>query len=229
LSNKSETRELEERIGYRFSDPKLLMQALTHSSQTAGRGADSERLEFLGDRVLGLVIAQFVVERHPDASVGSIATRYNALVNRSSCARVAEMIQLGKLLRLGKSVPAPSGNPGAGVLADAMEALIASVYLDGGLEEARRLILRFWSGPEFERLGDGDDPKSRLQVWAQARQMRIPDYRVTERTGPAHKPSFTVDVELETGISASAQASSKKLAERRAASKLLDMLDAGDD
>lgn len=227
MSARSDTKELEGRIGYGFNDRRLLMQALTHSSQ-AGKGGDNERLEFLGDRVLGLVIAQYVVEENPDASVGLIATRYNALVNQSSCARVAEMLELGKLLRLGKSVPATRGNPGTGVLADAMEALIAAVYLDGGLEEARRFVLRYWTRQEFEGVGDGDDPKSRLQSWAQARRKGLPEYRVVERSGPAHRPSFTVEVSLGNGGSASAQAPSKKLAERRAAARLLVQLGEGD-
>ena len=228
MNARSDTKELEGRIGYGFNDRRLLMQALTHSSQTAGRGGGNERLEFLGDRVLGLVIAQYIVETNPDASVGLIATRYNALVNQSSCARVAELLELGKLLRLGKSVPAPGGNPGTGVLADAMEALIAAVYLDGGMEEARRFILRYWSRPEFDGVGDGDDPKSRLQSWAQARRMGLPEYRVVERSGPAHSPSFTVEVGLGTGESATAQAPSKKQAERRAAARLLGLLGEGD-
>ena len=228
MSAGPDTTELERRIGYGFSDRGLLMQALTHSSHTAGKGGDSGRLEFLGDRVLGLVIAQYIVETNPDASVGLIATRYNALVNQSSCARVAELLELGKLLRLGKSVPAPRGNPGTGVLADAMEVLIAAVYLDGGMEEARRVILRFWSRPEFDGVGEDGDPKSSLQSWAQARRLGLPEYRVVERSGPAHRPSFTVEVGLGTGESASAQAPSKKLAERRAAARLLSLLGEGD-
>ena len=228
MSARSDTKELEGRIGYGFNDRRLLMQALTHSSQTAGKGGDNDRLEFLGDRVLGLVIAQHIVEANPDASVGLIATRYNALVNQSSCARVAELLELGKMLRLGKSVPAPRGNPGTGVLADAIEALIAAVYLDGGMEEARRFVLRYWTRPEFDGVGDGDDPKSRLQSWALARRMALPEYRVVERSGPAHRPSFTVEVRLGSGEGASAQAPSKKLAERRAAARLLGLLGEGD-
>ncbi len=204
------------------------MQALTHSSQAAGRGGDNERLEFLGDRVLGLVIAQRVIETQPQASVGELAIRLNALVKKSSCARVAEAIGLGRQLRLGKGASGPGGMPGTGLLGDAMEALIAAVYLDGGIEPARQLVLRFWSVPEFDVLGDAEDPKSRLQSWVQARRMKIPEYRVINCSGPPHKPRFTIRVELESGMNAEAEASSKKLAESRAAEAILQLLGAGD-
>ncbi len=225
MSKKHDTRELEDRIGYRFKDRRLLVLALTHASQTMGSNGDNERLEFLGDRVLGLVVSELIMELHPQARVGELAVRLNALVNKSTCASVAEVIGLGSSLRLGKGVPNPGGRPGDSVLADALEALIAAVYLDGGIAEAERLIRAFWMDRALNVSPDAEDPKSRLQVWAQARKMGLPGYQVIERVGRPHKPRFTIQVELDSGESAVATESSKKLAERAAAARLLSRLE----
>jgi ribonuclease-3 len=216
------------RLGHAFRDPGLLVQALTHASVASPTRPDNQRLEFLGDRVLGLAIAGALLEAFPEAAEGQLAPRFNALVRKETCAEVARGIGLGEVLKLGRSEMLTGGRKKDALLGDAMEAVIAAVFLDGGFAVARAVILSHW-GPRVSRVAeDARDPKSALQEWVQARGLPLPDYVETGREGPDHAPRFTVDVRLSTGQRAQAHAKSKRLAEQEAAKALLGLLEDGD-
>lgn len=215
---------LAERLSHEFNNPDLLLRALTHGSVTAPGRPDNQRLEFLGDRVLGLVIAEALLAADPGAPEGRIAPRFNALVRRETCAAVARKIDLGAALRLGRSEMASGGRRKEALLADAMEAVIAAVYLDAGLEAARAFVLRLWADHIAHVETDARDAKTALQEWAQARGEPPPDYREIGRTGPDHAPMFTIEVRLSSGAHDSAAASSKRAAEQMAAAALLQRL-----
>ena len=212
---------LQTRLGHRFGRPELLERALTHPSASTPARPDNQRLEFLGDRVLGLVVAEALLERYPDEAEDDLAPRLNALVRRETLAEVAAEIRLGEALHLGRSESTGGGRRKKAILADAMEAVIAALYLDAGLEAARRFVLGRWQA----RLEAPDtapmDAKTRLQEWAQGRGQRPPDYHVTAREGPDHAPRFTVEARLEDGPRAEGSAASKKQAEQAAAGALL--------
>lgn len=210
---------LEAILDWRFTDRNLLEEALTHSS-TRTR-TSNERLEFLGDRVLGLVIAEAMVERHPDETEGQLAPRLNALVSRETCGEIANRIDLGPFLTMARSEAMSGGRRKAALLANAMEAVIAAVYLDGGLDAARGVILRQWRHLLNEQETAPIDAKTKLQEWAQGRGEPVPLYEMTARSGPDHAPVFTMRVTLTSGASAEASAASKRLAERACAEKLL--------
>ena len=214
-----------DRIGYNFRDPNLLDEALTHPSVRAPVRANNQRLEFLGDRVIGLIVADLVFDRYPDANEGELTRRYNALVRGETCVRVAREIGLGSVLLLDSSA-APGGRPIPSALEDGLEALVAGVYRDGGIEPARRLVDRLWQryielGPE-----DARDPKSRLQEWAHAHGMALPDYREVHRTGPDHAPVFTVEAVMADGRRTRATATSIRKGQQKAAEAMLATLDA---
>jgi ribonuclease-3 len=214
-----------ERIGHRFADPALLVAALTHGSIASPARPDNQRLEFLGDRVLGLAIAEAVLAHDPAAREGDLAPRFNALVRRETCAAVALATGLGEVLRLGRSEMLSGGRHKEALLADAMEAVIAAVYLDAGFEAARALVLRLWGGRIAAAGGDARDAKTSLQEWAQARGLPPPDYVETAREGPSHAPMFSIEVRLASGESARAQAGAKRTAEQAAARILLERLE----
>ena len=211
----------QDRIGHRFSDPALLLRAVTHSSVGTPNREDNQRLEFLGDRVLGLVMSEALLEEDRQASEGQLAPRFNALVRKETCADVARQIDLGAVLRLGRSEMLSGGRRKQALLGDAMEAVIAAVYRDAGFEAARDMILRLWG----ERIGqveeDARDAKTALQEWAQARGMTPPRYAELSRKGPDHAPVFTIAAQLENGQEAQASAGSKRQAEQAAAQALL--------
>ncbi|MEM8752895.1 MAG: ribonuclease III [Pseudomonadota bacterium] len=221
-------------LGHRFADPDLLEEALTHPSAASPARPHNQRLEFLGDRILGLVIAETLADRHPDEAEGALAPRLNELVRKETCAAVAQEIGLAALLRLGKSEAKTGGRRKTAILGDAMEALIAAVYLDaggadGGLAAARAAILRCW-GPHIEAQGEAPrDAKTHLQEWAQGKGMRPPRYETTGREGPDHAPLFTVSAFLANGAHAEAQARSKRAAEQEAARLLLAAMGAEDE
>ncbi len=208
-------------IGHDFGAPDLLIRALTHGSVSSATRPDNQRLEFLGDRVLGMVIAEALFLGDPAASEGQMAPRFNALVRKETCADVARQIDLGKVLKLGRSETLSGGRRKLALLGDAMEAVIAAVYLDGGYDAARQLILRLWGARITDVEEDARDAKTALQEWAQARGLAPPEYVETAREGPDHAPIFTIEAKLENGIVASAQASSKRQAEQAAARTLL--------
>ncbi len=211
------------RLGHGFRRPELLIEALTHPSLAVG--AHNQRLEFLGDRVLGLVIAEALLAEDPAAEEGALAPRLNALVRKETCAEVAESLDLGAALRMGRSEMLSGGRRKTALLGDAMEAVIAAVYLDGGLEAARRLILGAW-GPRIAAVrAVGRDPKTMLQEWAQARGLSPPAYHDRDRQGPDHAPVFSVEVRLDDGRSADGRAASKRAAQQAAAEALLGRLE----
>ncbi|MEM6941701.1 MAG: ribonuclease III [Pseudomonadota bacterium] len=217
----SELRAFEARIGHRFADPALLNRALTHASMSNANKDDNQRLEFLGDRVLGLVMAEALLSSDQAASEGQLAPRFNRLVRKETCADVARQIDLGAVLRLGRSEMISGGRRKQALLGDAIEAVIAAVYLDGGFEAARDLILRLWGARVQTVEADARDAKTALQEWAQARKLPPPQYVQTARTGPDHAPTFTIAARLETGAEAAATAASKRAAEQAAAAALL--------
>ena len=209
------------RLGHSFTSPALLVQAVTHGSMTTPNRDDNQRLEFLGDRVLGLVMAEALLTADPHAAEGLIAPRYNALVRRETCADVARAIDLGTVLKLGRSEMQSGGRRKEALLADAMEAVIAAVYLDAGFDAARTVVLWLWA----DRIGgvddDARDAKTALQEWAQARGEMPPDYVEVARAGPDHQPLFTIEVRLASGPTEQAVAGSKRQAEQAAAAALL--------
>lgn len=208
-------------LRHAFDDPDILQQALTHPSGASSVRPDNQRLEFLGDRVLGLVIAEALSNAFPDAPEGELAPRFNALVRRETLAEIAVEIDLGKYLRLGRSESISGGRRKAAILADAMEAVIAALYLDGGLPAAQQFIHRYWEGRVKAARTAPTDAKTRVQEWAQGRGEAPPAYEMVSRTGPDHAPVFHVAAVLQNGVRGEGKARSKKLAEQAAAEQLL--------
>lgn len=221
----ADLKAFEAKVGHRFVRPELLLGAVTHASIGSATRPDNQRLEFLGDRVLGLVMAEALLSADTTASEGQLAPRFNALVRKETCADVARDIGLGEVMKLGRSEMLSGGRRKEALLGDALEALIAAVYLDGGFDAAKALVLRLWG----DRIGavetDARDPKTSLQEWAQARGMPPPRYAQTGREGPDHQPIFTVEVVLEDGAREVARAGSKRIAEQMAARSLLARLE----
>ncbi len=216
---------LAEKLGHRFKQPKLLEGALTHpslfGSRTRKKGSAYERLEFLGDRVLGLVIAEWLYETFPNAEEGEMAIRHASLVNRHALRGVAVTLGLGKFLRLARGENAESGRKNLATLPDAMEAVIGALYLDGGFEAARKFIHQYWQqGIAVSEMPA--DPKTALQEWAQGQGLPLPAYRVVENSGPAHAPKFVVEASVKGIPPAIAEGNSKRDAQKAAAAKLLE-------
>ena len=209
------------RLGYTFVKPDYLVRSVTHSSMVSPHRDDNQRLEFLGDRVLGLVMAEALLKADPNAPEGLLAPRFNALVRKETCADVARQVDLGAVLKLGRSEMKTGGRRKEALLADAMEAVIAAVYQDGGFEAARDVILRLWGKRVNNVADDARDAKTALQEWAQARGETPPQYVEVARTGPDHQPIFTIEARLSSGPSEQATAGSKRQAEQAAASALL--------
>jgi ribonuclease-3 len=221
----SELRAFEARIGYSFSTPELLVEAVTHASMSSSTRNDNQRLEFLGDRVLGLVMAQALIEADPNASEGALAPRFNALVRKETCADVAREIDLGAVVRLGRSETVSGGRRKLALLGDAIEAVIAAVYLDAGFQAARDMVLRLWADRITQVDDDARDAKTSLQEWAQARSLSPPEYIEIDRNGPDHAPIFTIMAQLSTGVKGSATAGSKREAQQGAARALMAILE----
>ena len=222
----SELRQFSADIGYEFQNPGLLITALTHSSMSSVNRSDNERLEFLGARVLGLVMAHAFLDLGARATEGQLAPRFNALVRKETCADVARSIGVGNLLKLGRSEMVSGGRRKEALLGDAMEALIAAVYRDGGFAEAQALILRLWNTRITSVKADARDPKTALQEWVQARKGPPPNYVELSRSGPDHAPQLEIEVRLHSGQAAQAKAGSKRQAEQAAAKLLLERLGA---
>jgi len=210
-----------DKLGYKASDNALFERALSHAST----GPDSyERLEFLGDRVLGLVIARALYERYPDEPEGKLSRRYNALVARETCAEVGRALGLPPLIRLGRQARDDRANNSDNVIGDVVEALIGALLIDGSLEAAERFILAGWE-PYLAGQGRAPHhPKSALQELAAARGRRAPAYEVVSRTGAHHQPKFEVRVSVNGLGDATAEGSSKQEAETAAAAALLAQL-----
>ncbi len=217
--------ELESRLGYRFRERGHLARALVHRSAGERAGGDNERLEFLGDRVLGLVVADLVFHGFPDEPEGGLSRRHTALVRRETLALVAEQWRLGPHLRLAPSERAAGGGANPAILADAVEAVIGAVYEDGGYAVASELVCRFWA-PRLRAVATAPrDAKTALQEWSQAQGLGLPVYREVERTGPPHAPAFVVEVAVPHHPPERARGRSKRGAEQEAASALLARLE----
>lgn len=214
-------RSFEQRLGYEFSNLSLLVEALTHSSIASDFRKDNQRLEFLGDRVLGLVMAEALLEIDQTAPEGTLAPRFNALVRKETCAEVARQIELGGVLKIGRSEMLSGGRRKDALLGDGMEAVIAAIYKDGGFEIAKTIIIKLWGDRIKNVKVDARDPKTMLQEWAQARGQNPPNYEVISRSGPDHAPDFLVKVILASGETSEAMAGSKRQAEQMAAKALL--------
>jgi ribonuclease-3 len=215
------------RLGHTFSEPDLLVRAVTHPSMSSPSREDNQRLEFLGDRVLGLVMAEALLEADTKAKEGQLAPRFNALVRKEACADVARDIDLGAVLKLGRSETMSGGRRKQTLLGDAMEAVIAAVYLDGGFSSAKAMILRLWGDRINQVDDDARDAKTALQEWAQARRMPPPKYVTLSRSGPDHAPVFLIEVRLENGATSQASAGNKRQAEQAAAVALLEQVTKG--
>jgi ribonuclease-3 len=217
--------ELERRLGHSFEDRELLERALTHGSVTKGssRVRDNERLEFLGDRVLNLVVAERIMALKPDFPEGELSKLMNQLVNYHACAAAARRVGLPEALRVDASATKIGARDNDRVLGDACEALIAALYIDAGIGAARDFVLAFW-GDAFETLdAPAKDPKTLLQEWAMARGLEVPTYKVVKQEGSAHEPVFTVEVRVPNLEPAAAKGGSKREAEKLAADLLLTM------
>lgn len=212
--------EIAKRLGYSFKDRALLRHALTHASKKGKRG-DYERLEFLGDRVLGLVIAEHLFRHHPQATEGFMSARHSGLVRGEACAEAGMAIGLDDFIEMGDSERSKGMNLNATVIGDVMEALIAAIYLDGGLDAARGFILHNWQGILAAPKIAEKDAKTFLQEWALARALPIPAYRIISREGPEHEPVFVVSVEVLGREPTQGTGKSKRIAEQQAAGAFL--------
>ncbi len=211
-------------INYSFNDINIFINALTHSSYNGSNVSDNQRLEFLGDRVLALIISEELLKSDRDATEGQLAPRLNVLVRKQTCAQIAMKIGLGEALIMGRSEALSGGRRKSAILADAMEAVIAAVYLDGGLRAAQEVVLEIWKINLKNAPSETFEAKSALQEWAQARGMQPPIYTELNRLGPDHAPLFKIEVSLSNGKTSQGQASSKRLAEQIAAKALLGTL-----
>lgn len=217
-----EIARLETLIGYRFRQKDRLDRALTHASALPSRGGNYERMEFLGDRVLGLCVAENLFTTFKDAKEGELSVRLNQLVSAATCAAVADEMEMHRFIRTGSDVKKITGKRMLNVRADVVESLIAAIYLDGGLEEARTFILKYWEKRVQEPDGGRRDAKTELQEWAHANFAVTPVYRVDERSGPDHDPRFTVTVEIPGVAPEQGMERSKRAAEQVAATRVLE-------
>ncbi len=221
---KQATDLLETRIGYRFADARLLDVALTHISALTGvrnRAGSYQRLEFLGDHVLGLVVSDMLFREFPRADEGELSRRLADLVRKEACADVARALDLGPALRLGGSEAQGGGRRSTAILGDVCESLIGAVFLDGGYPAAADFITRFWRERMLVPQLPLRDPKTMLQEWAQGRGLPTPAYREVTRTGPHHDPEFRVAVQLPDFAPAEGIGRSKRAAEQAAAAAML--------
>jgi ribonuclease-3 len=214
---------LETRIGYHFKNPDLLKVALTHRSlaRESGSSRHNQRMEFLGDAVLGLLVAEMLYTLFPDEDEGGLSKRLVALVNGEQLAEIAKDWQLGEALLMSDGEAEQGGRSNKSNLEDGCEALLGAIYLDGGLDAARSLIQSFWAPYAEQSATPPKDAKTTLQEWAQGRGLPLPEYVVISADGPAHAPQFVVEVRVQGKTPARAQAGVKKLAERLAAEAML--------
>jgi ribonuclease-3 len=217
-------KELEKRLGYRFKDQALLERALTHASLRGTKIAreDNERLEFVGDRVLGLAIVELLDETLPSATEGELARHLNRLVRGETCAKVGRELGLGEFLMLSDSEAGSGGRLKGTILADAVEAVLGAIFLEAGFDKARDVVRHLWRSEETLHPRAAVDPKSALQEWAQGQGLALPHYEEIERKGPDHAPSFTSEVRIKGKAPARGEGTSKRAAEQAAASALLE-------
>lgn len=211
---------LEEKLGHRFADARLLEIALTHSS-VLNSPANNERLEFLGDRVLSLAMAELLYSSYPAEREGDLAKRHAALVAKSALLEVAEKLGLDAYVRLSRGEIKSGGAKKDTILSDCLEALIGAVFLDGGYAPACAFVHAQWRGLVATHTVPPEDAKSSLQVWAQQRGLPLPEYKLKSRTGSDHQPVFEIEVTVRGLAPVSAAAASKQSAEKEAALKML--------
>lgn len=218
---------LEEKLGYEFINPALLENALTHSSYAnenkVKRLQNNERLEFLGDSVLGMVVADYLYRAHPDLPEGDLTRTRAALVCEESLAEVAQQLALGSYLKLGRGEDAGGGRTRPSIVADAVEAVLAAVYLDGGIGSVRKIIRRFILDRESEK-GASRDFKTALQELVQRESGQVLSYRITGSEGPDHAKTFSAEVDLNGAPVGQGQGHSKKMAEQMAAKAAIEKL-----
>lgn len=224
--------ELQAVIAYRFAKPKLLVEALTHASMVgpgrrprAKRQRSNERLEFLGDRVLGLAVAHLLLESYPGEAEGGLTHRHSMLVRRETLAEVAAAIGLDRWIDVAHGGRGSGGMSNPTILADACEAVIGAVFVDGGYEPASALVRRYWRERVSDMTESPRDAKTMLQVWALGHGRSLPVYRVLDSEGPAHAPVFTIEVAIDGIGKAVAEAGAKRAAEQAAAALLLERLE----
>lgn len=215
--------DFQTRLGHKFADTTLLARALRHASLDVEQ--DNEQLEFLGDRVLGLVIANHLVASHADESEGDMARRLAQLVSRKTCARIADDVGLAEVLKTDEGIRRKGDVP-RNVLADGCEAVLGAVFLDAGLAAAQGVIMQLWQDAFAAQVDAPIDNKTALQEWLMQRGKPVPRYEIIDRAGPDHAPEFTVSVTAEPGA-AQGRGASRKLAEQRAAAALLQLLEKG--
>jgi len=216
--------KLQAAIGYTFKDIGLLRQALVHSSATAQRLKSNERMEFMGDRVLGLILAELLLNAFPDEDEGEISYRFTALAQRDALATVAGEIGLAENLALSNGEHLTGGRENPGMLADATEAVICALYKDGGLEAARAFIHAHWTEMMLENRRPPKDPKTTLQEWAQGRGLALPQYRIHGQEGPDHQPVFSVEVTIQGQPATHGEGPNKRAAEQAAAEAMLGII-----
>lgn len=223
MTRKQDLSALEERLGYRFKNIALLELALTHKSAITGKKktASNQRLEFLGDRVLGLSVSEMLYRAFPENLEGELSQRHTALVRNETCVEVALLLDLGSRLELASSERNSGGERNHSILGDACEAVIGAIFLDGGYERAFTMIERYWQPLMMASAQAPRDAKALLQEWALGRGLPVPHYREVERSGPDHKPIFRVALELPGILPVEGVGPSKRDAEKAAASMML--------
>jgi len=212
---------LEARLGHRFADRKLLDMALTHASAANASRASYQRLEFLGDRVLALVVAEMLIEAYPKANEGELAQRLTALVRNESCAEVAMALDVGAAIRLGLGEAQGGGRTKAAILGDVCEALISAIHLDAGIDAARRFVRANWEARMNAWHGTMRDAKTTLQEWAQGKGIGTPAYTIVGRHGPDHAPRFDVEVTIGSLAPQMGEGRTRRDAEQLAAAAVL--------
>jgi ribonuclease-3 len=213
-------KEIAARTGYAFKDLRLLETALTHSSAVRAT-SNNERLEFLGDRVLGLIVADMLLKQFPEAREGDIAPRFNALVEARTCSSIGVQMELDKYMRADSALKSGGHKAGGNYLADAVEALVAAIYQDGGIDAARDFVLRYWEPLALKTIDKPANPKGELQEWIAKSSETRPIYVIEGREGPDHQPVFTVSLQVKGFEPARGTGSSRRAAEEAAAAAFL--------
>ena len=224
MKNTYHQKEISKLLDYQFKNNRLLEEALTHASARKSSKVNNERLEFLGDRVLGLVIAEELLRKNPNSTEGEIATYYNSLVKKETCSFIAKEIGLENLLTLGKSVKRTNHRQKDKILGNAIEALIGAIFLDAGFEISKQLVLKVWR-KQIDIVRDIEaHAKTALQEFLQSKGQEPPTYKQISRTGPDHDPDFCVEVVLGSGLNAIGSGSTKRMAETKAAEQILEKI-----
>ncbi len=216
---KTPLEELQIRIGYQFKNQERLLKSLTHSS--TGTGLNYERLEFLGDRVVGLVMAHVLFEEFPGENEGDLAKRHAALVQGKTLARLAREIDLGSVMQLSDAERSSGGADNDNILADGIEGMIGALYMDAGLEKCHEVLKSLYGDSVYVMLKPPQDPKTALQEWAQARSLPLPNYELVGKEGPDHAPTFAVRVSVQGYPPWTCQGPSRRVTEKQAAGMLL--------